>query len=69
VFVDATYLKAGGRPVVSRAGLIATGVTAGGGREVLSLDVGDSEDGAFWTAFLRSLKACGLAGVELVHDR
>jgi transposase-like protein len=28
--------------------------------------VGDSEDGAFWTAFLRSLKARGLAGVQLV---
>jgi Transposase, Mutator family len=30
------------------------------------LDVGDSEDGAFWTAFLRSLKARGLAGVQLI---
>ena len=28
--------------------------------------MGDSEDGAFWTAFLRSLKARGLAGVQLV---
>jgi putative transposase len=33
---------------------------------VLGLDVGDSEDGAFWTAFLRSLKARGLQGVQLV---
>jgi putative transposase len=41
-------------------------VTADGGREVLGLDVGDSEDGAFWTAFLRSLRARGLAGVQLV---
>jgi putative transposase len=65
--VDATYLKArvNGR-VVSRAVVIATGVTADGGREVLGLDVGDSEDGAFWTAFLRSLKARGLTGVQLV---
>jgi hypothetical protein len=30
------------------------------------LEVGDSEDGAFWTAFLRSLRARGLAGVQLV---
>jgi putative transposase len=62
VFLDATYLKArvAGR-VVSRAVVIATGVTTDGGREVLGLDVGDSEDGAFWTAFLRSLKARGLA--------
>jgi putative transposase len=67
VLVDATYLKArvDGR-VVSRAVVIATGVTADGGREVLGLDVGDSEDGAFWTAFLRSLKARGLHGVQLV---
>ena len=67
VFLDATYLKArvDGR-VVSRAVVIATGVTADGGREVLGLDVGDSEDGAFWTAFLRSLKARGLYGVQLV---
>jgi putative transposase len=67
VFVDATSLKArvDGR-VVSRAVVIATGVTADGGREVLGLDVGDSEDGAFWTALLRSLKARGLAGVQLV---
>jgi hypothetical protein len=37
---------------------------------VLGLDVGDSEDGAFWTAFLRSLKARGLAGAVLIeaHD-
>jgi putative transposase len=67
LFLDATYLKArvNGR-VVSRAVVLATGVTADGGREVLGLDVGDSEDGAFWTAFLRSLKARGLAGVQLV---
>ena len=34
--------------------------------KLLGLDVGDSEDGAFWTAFLRSLQARGLAGVQLV---
>jgi putative transposase len=67
VFADATYLKARvkGR-VVSRAVVIATGVTSTGEREVLGVEVGDSEDGAFWTAFLRSLRARGLAGVQLV---
>src|SRR5437773_2141181 len=35
-------------------------------RGVLGFEVGDSEDGAFWTAFLRSLKTRGLAGVQLV---
>jgi hypothetical protein len=44
--------------------VIATGVTADGGREVLGLDVGHSEDGVLWTAFLRSLKARDLAGVH-----
>jgi len=67
VFLDATYCKARvNRRVVSQAVVIATGVTADGRREVLGFDVGDSEDGAFWTAFLRSLKARGLAGVQLV---
>jgi transposase-like protein len=40
--------------------VIATGVIGDGHREVLGFDVGDSEEGAFWTAFLRSLKARGL---------
>jgi putative transposase len=67
VFLDATYLKARvDSRVVSRAVVIATGVSADGGREVLGCEVGDSEDGAFWTAFLRSLKARGLGGVQLV---
>src|SRR5688572_9379413 len=52
--------------VVSRAIVVATGVTAQGGREVLGVDVGDSEAETFWTTFLRSLKARGLAGVRLV---
>src|SRR3954471_19464570 len=67
VFLDATYCKARvNHRVVSQAVVIATGVTGDGRREVLGFDVGDSEDGAFWTAFLRSLKARGLGGVQLV---
>ena len=67
VFVDATYVKGRVRGrVVSRAVVVATGVTASGDREVLGVDVGDTEDGAFWTAFLRSLRARGLGGVQLV---
>ncbi|MGH2465995.1 MAG: IS256 family transposase [Candidatus Limnocylindrales bacterium] len=67
VFLDATYVKAHvGPSVVSQAIVIATGVTETGDREVLGLDVGDSEDGAFWTEFLRSLRRRGLAGVRLV---
>lgn len=67
VFLDATYVKAHeGARVVSKAIVIATGVSRTGDREVLGLSVGDSEDGAFWTAFLRSLRARGLVGVKLV---
>ena len=67
VFLDATYVKARvNHQVVSRAVVIATGVTADGNREVLGVDVGDSEDELFWTTFLRDLKARGLAGVLLV---
>jgi transposase-like protein len=67
VFLDATYLK--GRvdhQVVSRAVVVATGVSMDGNREVLGCAVGHSEDGAFWTEFLRSLRARGLKGVRLV---
>jgi putative transposase len=67
VFLDATYCKARvDHRVVSQAVVVATGVAADGHREVLGFDVGDSEDGAFSTAFLRSLKTRGLGGVQLV---
>ena len=67
VFLDATYCKARvNHRVVSQAVVVATGVAADGHREVLGFEVGDSEDGAFWTAFLRSLRARGLSGVQLV---
>ena len=67
VFLDATYIKGRVRGrVVSRAVVIATGVTITGDREVLGIDVGDSEDGAFWTAFCKGLRARGLSGVQLV---
>ncbi len=59
VYLDATYVNvrddALGQ-VVSRAVVIATGITANGDREVLGVDIGDSEDETFWTRFLRSLR-------------
>jgi putative transposase len=67
VFLDATYVKAHeGARVVAKAIIVATGVAADGNREVLGLAVGDSEDKAFWTAFLRQLRTRGLSGVRLV---
>jgi len=52
--------------VVSQATVVAIGVTMEGERQVLGIDVGASEDRAFWTAFLRSLVKRGLSGVRLV---
>ncbi len=67
VFLDATYLKGRvGGQVVSRAVVVATGVSMNGDREVLGCAVGDSEDEAFWSEFLRSLRSRGLTGVRLV---
>src|SRR5215216_4563791 len=67
VWLDGTFVKVreNGR-VVSQAIVIAIAVTANGEREVLGLDVGPSESGAFWLAFLRDLAARGLNGVKLV---
>jgi putative transposase len=67
VWMDALVIKVreGGRTVNVHA-LVAVGVNADGGREVLGLDVCSDEDGAGWLAFLRSLTARGLSGVRLV---
>ena len=67
VWVDATFVKArqDGR-VVAQAVVVAVGVREDGVREVLGVDIGPSEDGAFWLRFLRSLVARGLTGVQLV---
>jgi transposase-like protein len=68
LYLDATYLHVRNSTgqVASMAVVIATGITATGEREVLGLDVGDSEDEAFWRGFLRSLRSRGLTGVRLV---
>ena len=46
--------------------VVATAVNGEGKREVLGVDAGAAEDGAFWLSFLRSLVARGLSGVQLV---
>jgi putative transposase len=67
VWIDALTQKVreGGRTINVHC-LIATGVNAGGHREILGVDVTSSEDGAGWLAFLRGLVARGLSGVALV---
>jgi transposase-like protein len=66
-WIDALTQKVreGGRTVNVHC-LIATGVNAGGYREILGLDVTSAEDGAGWLAFLPGLVARGLSGVQLV---
>jgi putative transposase len=67
VWLDATYVhvrKHG--QVVSKAVVIATGLRADGHREVLGVDVGDSENETFWTEYVRELNDRGLYGVKLV---
>jgi putative transposase len=69
VYLDATYLHVRENrlgQVVSKAVVVATGITATGGREVLGLAVGDSEEETFWRAFLTDLRGRGLSGVRLV---
>jgi transposase-like protein len=68
VWVDATFVKARQEHrVVNMAVVIAVGLNAATGqREVLGVDVGPSEDGAFWLGFLRGLVSRGLTGVQLV---
>ena len=67
VYLDATYLHVREHhQVTSKAVVIATGVSASGHREILGIDVGDSENEVFWREFLRRLRARGLDGVQLV---
>ena len=67
VWLDATYVHVREhRHVVSKAVVIATGLRADGHREVLGVDVGDSENETFWREFLTGLVDRGLTGVRLV---
>lgn len=67
VFVDARYenVREHGR-VVSKAVLVAVGVTTEGRRELLGYTVAASETEDSWEAFLRGLHERGLVGVHLV---
>ena len=50
--------------IVNVSVVVATAVNSEGKREIVGMDVGTSEDGAFWLAFLRSLVARGFGGLE-----
>jgi transposase-like protein len=67
VLVDALVLKVreGGR-VRAVSALVAVGVNAQGFREILGLQLGDSESERSWVHFFTWLKGRGLTGVDLV---
>src|SRR5258708_21804432 len=67
VLVDALVIKVreeGG--VRSCSALLATGINEDGYREILGLQLGDSESERSWTDFFTWLKGRGLHGVDLV---
>ena len=67
LWLDALYEKARvDDRVLSNAVVIAYGVTASGYRDVIGIDVVDTESKESWTQLLRSLRKRGLAGTKLV---
>ena len=48
--------------------VIVVGVKFTGGREVLEVELGTSEDGSFWLTFLRSLVARGTGHQLAISD-
>lgn len=52
--------------VISQAVLIVVGISASGHREILSVDIGDSENEQEWAGVFQGLKSRGLTGVRYV---
>jgi putative transposase len=66
LWLDAKVVKVRDRGhVYPKALVIAYSVHETGRREVIGLDIGETETEAFWVAFLRSLRERGLTGVRL----
>jgi putative transposase len=67
LFVDARYEKIRvDHRVVSQGVLIVSGVREDGSREILAVEVADTESEATYQELFRSLKSRGLSDVELV---
>ncbi len=66
LWLDAKHLKVRDRgSVKSKALVVAYAVHETGRREVIGIDLGETESEAFWVEFLRELRSRGLAGVQL----
>ena len=67
LWLDALYEKVRvDDHIVSNAVIIAYGVTTAGYRDVIAIDVVDTENKESWTQSLRSLRKRGLSGTKLV---
>jgi transposase-like protein len=67
VIVDALFIKSRqGDRVVKRAALIASGIRTDGHREILGVQIGDSENSTTWEDMFKWLKGRGLSGVYFV---
>jgi putative transposase len=66
LWLDAKHLKVrDGGHVRSKALMVAFAVHGSGRREVIGIEIAESETEAGWAAFLRELRARGLEGVRL----
>ncbi len=66
LWLDAKHLKVRcGGHVRSKALVVAYAVHDSGRREVIGIDLGETETEAFWVEFLRGLRSRGLGGVRL----
>lgn len=60
VVVDATYIKVReNHRIVSKALLVAIGLTDGGLKEIIGISLADAETKESWTSFIRLLAARG----------
>ena len=67
VIVDAKYLKVReNHRIVSKAFMVAMGITKDGKREILGFETYEDESGSTWTNFLSSLKSRGLTDVDTI---
>lgn len=66
LILDATYFKVReNHKVISKAFMVAIGVTADGFREIIGFGLYDDESNETWQSFVRSLKKRGLSGVVM----
>lgn len=66
IIMDATYFKVReDHKTISKAFMIAIGITKEGKREVLGFNLYGEENNYTWTSFIQSLKSRGLSGVVM----